>query len=124
MVCVASLATQPLHVSYGCSPSQFKNFLFLLRVVLAGFSNSFTTNAATLLSRPCFLSSVGTALHYKQHPLRGPTAILPWLFSLVCYHGVPSCLSVWRRDWWNVAKFLQWFLFDFPLLLSFFGLAC
>jgi hypothetical protein len=82
-------------------------------MVLTGFSISFMTNTATLLSRPWSLSSAGTALHYEQHPLRGPSAILLWLFSLVCYYGIPSCLSVWRRDWWNVGKFLQWFLFDF-----------
>ena len=122
MVYVASLATQSLHISYGCSPSRFKIFLFLLRMVLTGFSNSFMTNTATLLSRPWSLSSAGTALHYEQHPLRGPSAILLWLFSLVCYYGIPFCLSVWRRDWWNVGKFLQWFLFDFSKSLFTFEL--
>jgi hypothetical protein len=33
---------------------------------------------------------------------------------------------MWRSDWWNVGKFLQWFLFDFPKsLFTFeFFLAC
>ena len=82
MVYVASLATQSLHISYGCSPSRFKIFLFLLRMVLTGFSISFMTNTATLLSRPWSLSSAGTALHYEQHPPRGPSAILLWLAEL------------------------------------------
>jgi hypothetical protein len=46
MVHAASQATQSLHVSYGPSPSRFKIFLFLLRAVLTGFSNFFTTNTA------------------------------------------------------------------------------
>jgi hypothetical protein len=91
-------------------------YLLPFHWALKAFFNSVPTTTTYFPCRPWFISTAFLALYSEFFP--HSDAYLLWLFSLFACCGTPPSVSTWRKDWWNVEKFLQWFIPKLMALLT------
>ena len=85
-------------------------YLLTLHWFLTTSSACLLATVTHYLSRPWFFLTACLALCSEFFPHSISDAYILWLFSLFACYGMPPSFSLWRKHWWNVETFLQWFI--------------